>query len=60
MNTSTSLNPAKAEIQRTRNAIRRSWSPGQRALRQRLAAARQQWLVNVLPTRGATVPARVA
>ena len=52
--------PVQSEIQQTCIAIRRSWSREHRDKRQRIAAARQQWLVSVLATQRSAIPARVA
>ena len=60
MKTTTSLTPTKSEIQRTRNAIRRSWSREKRNKRRTIADGRQQWLYRVLYAQGAAVPALVA
>ena len=52
--------PTKSEIQQTRNAIRRSWSPEERDERRRLAASRQESLFKLSTTERSTIPARVA
>lgn len=52
--------PSKSESERTRNAIRDSWSPRERNKRRRLAIARQQLLFTVLTAHPEAVSANVA
>ena len=60
MNVKQHSTPAKSGMQQTRDSIHRSWSREERRKRQRIAAARQQWLFSVLATQRSAVPARVA
>ena len=52
--------PTQQEIQLARDEICRSWSPGERDRRERVAKLRQEWLFAVLLARPAALSARVA
>ena len=60
MSVRTVSNLPKNQIQRTRNAIRRSWSPTERDHRHQLDEAKQQRLYSLLLAHETAVPARVA
>lgn len=60
MNATKARSLTKDEIQRTRNAIRSSWSPGQREQRRKQATTRQQWLWSELLLPAAAALRRVA
>ena len=53
-------NLPKNQIQRSRNAIRRSWSSTEREQRRQFADAKQQRLYSILFAHRAEVTARVA
>ena len=59
MSVKQTANPAKSEIQKTRNAIRRSWSTRERHKRGRIAEVRQHWIFSVLLPQQAAAPVRV-
>lgn len=53
-------NPGESEIHQTSNAVRRAWSREEREKRMRIAETRQQWLLSMLSSQRAVIPAGTA
>ena len=53
-------NPTRKEIQRGCAVVNTPWNKVERQKRRRIAATRQQWLLNVLVASSTPIAARVA